>query len=67
MDNNGAAENALRTNQLDELVSDGALSIALAVGLEVAQVTNVTLRVRWSTVSLAVWVDYRLVSTRPDR
>jgi len=57
VDDNGAAENAVWTDQLDELVSDGALSVALTVGLEVAQVTNVTLGVGWSAVLLAVWVD----------
>jgi len=57
VDNDGAAEDALGTDQLDELVGDGALSIALAVGLEVAEVTNVTLAVGRSTVGLAVGID----------
>ena len=54
---NGASKNALRADQLDELVGNGALGVALAVGLEIAQVTNVTLVVSGCTVSLAVWVD----------
>jgi hypothetical protein len=57
VDNNGAAENTLRADQLDELVADGALGIALTVGLEVAQVTNVALLVLGGTVGLAVRVD----------
>ena len=57
VDNNGAAEDALGTDQLDELVANGALGIALAVSLEVAQVTNVALLVLGGTVGLAVRVD----------
>lgn len=57
MDDNGAAEDTLGTDQLDELIGDGALGIALTIGLEVAQVTNVALRVRGGTVGLAVGVD----------
>jgi len=63
VNNDGTAEDALWANQLDELVRYGALSVSLSVGLEVAQVTNVTLRIGWSTVGLAVWVDCRLVNT----
>lgn len=57
VDDNGASKNALRADQLDELVGDRALCVALAIGLEVAQVTNVALRVRRGAVSLAVRVD----------
>jgi hypothetical protein len=57
VDNDGAAEDALGADQLDELVADGALGIALAVSLEVAQVTNVALLVLGGTVGLAVRVD----------
>lgn len=57
VNNNGAAKDALRADQLDELVGNGALSVALAISLEVAQITNVTLRVGWGAVRLAVRVD----------
>lgn len=59
MDDDGAAENALGADQLDVLVGDGALGVALAVGLEVAQVTDVALAVGGSTVGLVVGVDWR--------
>ena len=55
--NNSAAEHALRADQLDELVGDGALSVALAVRLEVAQVADVALIVGRGAVGLLVWVD----------
>jgi hypothetical protein len=48
----------VRADQLDEAVSDGALGIALAVGLNVAQITDVTGLIGRSTVGLAVGVDY---------
>lgn len=51
------ANNALRADQLDQLVGDGALAIALGVGLEVAQVTDVAVLISWGTVCLAVGVD----------
>ena len=59
VDNDGAAEDALGADQLDELVGDGALGVALAIGLEVAQVTNVALVVLGGTVGLAVRVEVR--------
>jgi hypothetical protein len=52
------ANYALRSDQLDQFVGSGALAIALGIGLEVAQIANVTSLVLWSTVCLAVWVDY---------
>jgi len=58
VDDNGAAEDALRADQLDELVRDGALGVALGVGLEVAQVADVALAVGGSTVGLVVGVDW---------
>lgn len=58
MHDNGAAENALGADQLDKLVRDRALGVTLAVSLEVAKVTDVTLRVRRGSVGLAVRVDY---------
>jgi hypothetical protein len=36
VDDNGAAKNALRPNQLDVLVGDTALANALSIGLEVS-------------------------------
>lgn len=60
----GAAQHALRADQLDELVRDGALGVALGVGLEVAQVTNVALAVRGGAVGLVVRVDWWEVVSR---
>jgi hypothetical protein len=60
---NGAAEHAVRADQLDKLVGGGALGIALAVGLDVAQVTDVAVGVLGGTVLLAVGVD--CTSLRP--
>jgi hypothetical protein len=57
VDDDSAAENALGTDQLDELVRDAALGVALSVGLEVAKVTDVALAVGGSTVGLVVRVD----------
>lgn len=57
VDDDGAAKHALRADQLDHLVADGALGVALAVGLEVAQVTDVALAVRRGAVGLLVRVD----------
>lgn len=57
VDDDGAAEHALRADQLDELVRDGALGVALGVGLEVAQVADVALAVGGGAVGLVVGVD----------
>merc|ERR1712183_829605 len=59
VDDDGAAENALRADQLDELVRDGALGVALGVGLEVAQVADVALAVGGGAVGLVVGVEVR--------
>jgi hypothetical protein len=53
----GAAQHALRADQLDELVRDAALGVALGVGLEVAQVADVALAVGGGAVGLVVGVD----------
>jgi fructose-1-phosphate kinase PfkB-like protein len=58
VDDQGTAQDALGTEQLDELVLHGAGRIALGIGLEVAQVTDVALGVGGSTVGLAEGVDY---------
>ena len=60
VDNDSAAEDALGADQLDVLVGDGALGVALAVSLEVAQVTDVALAVGGSTVGLVVGVDWKV-------
>ena len=51
------AEDALLANQLDEGITDAALAIALSIGLEVAEITNVALVVCWGSMSLAERVD----------
>jgi hypothetical protein len=55
------ADNALGADQLDELISGGALAIALTIGLEVAKVTNMASLISWCTVCLAVGVDYSML------
>jgi len=59
MDNNGAANNALRADQLDKLVLDSASRVSLAVGLEVAKVAYVAYLIGGSTVCLAMGVEVR--------
>ena len=54
---NSAAEDALGADQLDVLVRDGALGVALGIGLEVAQVADVALAVGGGAVGLVVGVD----------
>lgn len=61
VDNDGAAEDAVWADELDVLVFDRALAVALAVGLEVAQVSYVALAVLWGAVLLAVGVDCEAV------
>lgn len=63
------ANDAVGTNQLDKLVGDGALGIALTISLDVAEVTNVTGLIRGRTVSLVEGVDCRanLVSKEDPR
>lgn len=51
------ANNALRSNKLDQLVCYRALAITLTIGLEVAKVTNMALLVGGSTVVLVEGVD----------
>jgi acyl dehydratase len=59
------ANNALRPNELDQPVLDGSLSVALAVGLVVSQVTDVTLIVLGSSVGRALRVDWYTLAWRP--
>lgn len=58
MHDNRAAQNALGSDQLDMLVRDGALAVALAIGLEIAEVAYVAVGVFGGAVLLAVWVDF---------
>lgn len=44
-------------DQLDVGVGDGALGVALTIGLDVAEVTNVAVVVTWATMAFAVGVD----------
>jgi hypothetical protein len=53
------ANDALGADELDQLVLDAALGVTLAVGLEVTEVTDVTLLVAGGTVGLVVRVDWR--------
>jgi hypothetical protein len=55
----GPAQNALSTNQLNKLVLLGADGITLGIGLEVTKVTDVALGVLGSTVGLAKGVEVR--------
>lgn len=52
------SNDALGADQLDELVSDGPLGIALTISFEVAQIAYVTFVIRRSTVGLVERVDY---------
>lgn len=58
VDDNGTAQDTLSAEQLHERVLLGARSVALGVGGEVTQVTDVTVGVFRGTVGLAVRVDY---------
>jgi hypothetical protein len=51
----------LRADQLDQLVRGKALAIALSIGLEVAKVANMADLISWSTVCLAMGVDYSIL------
>ena len=51
------ADDALGADQLDQLVCDTSLRIALTISLEVAQVTDVALLVLGGTVCLVVGVE----------
>jgi hypothetical protein len=51
------AQHALSADQFDELVLNGTDSIALGIGLDVAQVTDMAHGVSRGTVGLSVGVD----------
>ena len=57
VDNNGAANDTLRSNELNQLVLNASLSVTLGIGLEVTKVTNVALLILWGAVSLVVGVE----------
>jgi len=59
VDDDGAPQNAVLADQLDQAVGDAALGVALAVRLEVPEVTDVALAVDGGAVRLAVWVVVR--------
>lgn len=52
------ANNALGADQLDEFIGNCALAIALGISLEVSEISYMANLVLWSTVGLAVRVDY---------
>jgi hypothetical protein len=51
------ADDALRTDELDQLVLNGALGVTLAISLEVAEVTDMTDLSGAVTVRGSVGVD----------
>lgn len=57
----GPAEHALGTDQLDLLVGDGALGVALGVRLEVAEVPDVAFAVGGGAVGLGEGVDWEML------
>ena len=61
MHDNRAAEHALRPNQLDLLVLDRSLGVALAVGFEVTEVADVALAVGGGAMGFAVGIDWVVV------
>jgi hypothetical protein len=56
-DSDTYANNGVGANQLDLGVLDGALGVTLSIGVDVAEITNVTGLIGGSTVGLAVGVD----------
>lgn len=61
MHDDGAAEHALGPNQLDLAVGNGTLAVPLSVGLEVAQIANMTVFVGGGTVLLPKGVDWQSI------
>lgn len=56
------ADNTVGADQFDQLVLDASLCVSLAVGLEVAQVTDVALLILGGAVSLVLGVDLNLLA-----
>lgn len=65
VDDNGAADDAVRADQLDELVLDGALGNALGVRGDVAEVADVADLVGRRAVGLAEGVDCQRGQRQP--
>lgn len=59
----GAPEHALRADQLDLAVGDGALGVALRVGLEVPEVADVAVVVGRRAVLFGIRVDWEFLAT----
>jgi len=59
MHDDGTAQHALLSDQLDEAVLDAALAIAVAVGCKVSEVADVADLIGWCTVCLAEGVEMR--------
>ena len=59
VNDNGTANDAAWSNELDELVVGRAFRVALSISLEVAKIAYVTVAVLWCAMLLAVWVDCR--------
>lgn len=57
------AENAVLSKELDQIVGKGALGVALSIGLDIAQITYVALRVLRGTMSLGVGVNYEEIES----
>lgn len=57
MHDKSAAKNALGTDQFDEIIGNGALGVALAVGFEVSEVADMAFGVRGGAVFFGEGVD----------
>lgn len=57
------ANDALRTDEFDELVGYRPLGVTLAVRLEIAQVADMAVVISWSAVLLVMWVDWYLLES----
>lgn len=57
MHDDGTAQDALGTDQFDQLVGDGALGVTLGVGLEVTKVADVADGVGGGTVFFGEGID----------
>lgn len=59
MNDNGAANDGVRTSELEQVVGQGALGDTLAVALDVAQITDMAVLIGGCTVVLAERVEVR--------
>lgn len=57
MNDNSTADDALLTYELDLVVLNRASGVALAISLEVAEITDVAVGIGWCTVAFGEWVD----------